>query len=60
MDRSKSEIFNSYLNMAIREGWADPVGFANRRMDELEKTERARMQHHEFMGGDATCDDDVA
>lgn len=22
--------------------------------------ERARMQHHEFMGGDATCEDDVA
>lgn len=39
MDR-KSEQFNLYLEMAIREGWTDPVGFANRRMDELERPKR--------------------
>lgn len=33
MDWNKT--FNSYLLMAIREGWADPIGFAMRRMDEL-------------------------
>lgn len=39
MDWGKT--FNAYLMMAIREGWGDPIGFAHRRMAELEQSKSA-------------------
>jgi hypothetical protein len=40
MDWNKT--FNAYLEMAIREGWTDPVGFASRRMAELKSAPASR------------------
>ena len=33
---SRNKEFNAYLELAIAQGWADPVGFAERRMEEAE------------------------
>ena len=37
--------FNEYVALAIREGWADPLGFATRRMEEAALSELAKPFH---------------